>query len=295
MSASAIAALPPGSRIKHYRILHVLGGGGFSIVYLAEDLKNGEQVALKEYFPAKLARRENGRLMAKDDKSVRMFKLGRQLFFQEAALLAAIDHSNIVDVRGFCHSHGTVYIAMRHEQGCNLQTHLKMLGRPLEEQEIRDLFLPLLDAIGLLHRQDLLHLDIKPANIYLRDNGEPLLLDFGAVHKLLRSSPPRLFPVVSHGYSPPEQSFRHAELGPWTDLYAIGASIRTCISGKPPPSAKKRRQKPLKRARLCFGGRYSARLLDAIDWCMRLPPHKRPQRVEDLLAALDPLRARKRA
>ncbi len=288
MSAAAISALPPGSRIQHYRIESVLGGGGFSIVYLAKDLKNGERMVLKEYFPAKLARRQHGKLVAKDEKSARLFKLGRKLFFQEAGMLSAIDHPNIVDITGFCQKHGTVYIAMRYERGINLQAYLKKRGRPLSENSIKRLFLPLLDAIALLHGQGLLHLDIKPANIHVRKNGEPLLLDFGAVHKLLRSSPPRLFPVVSHGYSPPEQSFKHAELGPWSDLYAIGASMRTCISGKPPPSAKQRRKHPLQRASECYAGRYSPHLLEAIDWCMRLPPHKRPQQVAELLDFLQP-------
>lgn len=280
--------LPSGTVIHHYRLEQVLGGGGFSVVYLATNLTNNQKAVVKEYFPAKLARREeNHHVVAKDAKSEKLFNLGRKLFFQEASLLASLHHPNIVRILSFFRGYSTVYTAMHYEKGISLQAYLKKKGGHRSENFITAVFKPFLECVKAVHEQGLLHLDIKPGNIYLLPDATPLLLDFGAAHKVAMSSDSRLFPVVSNGFSPIEQSYKNAKLGPWTDIYAIGATMRACMDGKPPTSAKKRKHDDtLPPASFVFEGEYSSRMLEAIDWAMGLHPHERPQTVQELIDAL---------
>ena len=283
--------LPLKSKLDRYQIDKVLGGGGFSIVYLATDTINNDTVVIKEYFPVKLAKRdENLNVVAKDESTEKYFKQGRKLFFQEASILAAIKHPNVVEILGFIQDHGTIYSAMSYQRGVSLQAYLKKMGKYREEKFILNIFIPILQGLDAVHKMGLLHLDVKPGNIYLRHGLPPVLLDFGAVHKLVLSSGSRLFPVVSHGFSPPEQSTRRSKLGPWSDLYAIGATMRACIESKPPPPAKDRIKKnTMAPASALYRGRYSNRLLKAIDWAMELKIQDRPQTVEAFLDVLRPL------
>jgi serine/threonine protein kinase len=288
MGVKSITPLPPGTCIDDYAIKRVLGGGGFSIVYLAVDSKNGEEVVIKEYFPAKMASRgEDLHVHAKDAESAEMYRLGRKLFFQEASILASIDHPNIVKVLSFSQSNSTTYLVLEYEKGISLQSYVRRYGAPVPEAKVKFIFTALLDALSAVHEQGLLHLDIKPGNIYLRDTKGPLLLDFGAVHKILRSAPARLFPVITHGFSPPEQSMKNSNLGPATDLYAVGASMRACIEGKPPLSAKERRKgKEFIAASKLYAGQYSELTLHIMDWCMEMSPSDRPKSAKDVLKLL---------
>ncbi|HFE37819.1 MAG TPA: serine/threonine protein kinase, partial [Gammaproteobacteria bacterium] len=253
--------LPNNTRLDQIQIAKVIGGGGFSIVYLGKMIKSGETVAIKEYFPAKLAKRGNDmKVIAKDEESETYFKQGRKLFFQEASILASLEHENIVKILGFVQANGTIYSAMHYHQGLSLQAYIKKQGKHRSEKFIRSIFIPILEGLKAVHEQGLLHLDIKPGNIYLRQSASPIILDFGAAHKLALSADSRMFPVVSHGFSPPEQSKRKAKLGPWSDMYAIGATIRSCIEAKPPPSAKERVKKNnMLPAAAVFCDRYSKR------------------------------------
>lgn len=280
--------LPSNTRLDKMQITRVIGGGGFSIVYLGKMLDQNDEeqaVAIKEYFPAKLARRgENRKVIAKDEKSEKYFKQGRKLFFQEASILASLEHENIVKILGFTQAYGTVYSAMPYHRGLSLQAYIKKQGKHRSEKFIRSIFIPVLEGLKAVHDLGLLHLDIKPGNIYLRQSASPILLDFGAAHKLALSADSRMFPVVSHGFSPPEQSKRKAKLGPWSDLYAIGATMRSCIEAKPPPAAKDRVKKNnMPPATAIFKERYSSHFLRAIDWAMTLDPVKRPQSIEEFL------------
>ena len=280
--------LPSNTLLDHLKIIKVIGGGGFSIVYLAEDTTSGEHVVLKEYFPAKLGKRdENMDVVAKSEKTEKFFKQGRKLFFQEASILAAMDHPSIVRVVGFCQAHGTIYTAMSYEKGISLQAYIKKKDTNRSEKFLISVFLPILDALNSVHNMGLLHLDLKPGNIYLRQGKPPLLLDFGAAHKLMLAAGSRMFPVVSHGFSPPEQSRRNARLGPWSDLYAIGATIRACMDSKPPPSAKERIKKNnMSPAAAVYKGKYSRKFLKAIDWTMNLEIDERPQTVDEFIRVL---------
>ncbi len=283
-------SLSPGTRLENYTINRTLGGGGFSIVYLAEDAESGEQVAIKEYMPLKLAHRgEDGcTIYPSDDKAGEAFSHGRRMFFQEANALAAIRHPNIINVVNFFRANGTVYMVMEFVKGINLQDYIKRHKGGLSEKFIYHVFLPLLDGLNLLHSKGLLHMDIKPGNIHLRPGGDPVLLDFGAVHQMQTSRKYQPGQVLTLGFSPVEQSMSGGYVGPWTDIYAIGATMRACIEGHAPPPAEERRMDDsMKPAYEMFKKGYSAKLLKAIDWAMEVDPMYRPQSVDELLDAMN--------
>jgi serine/threonine protein kinase len=283
--------LREGTIVYGYTITRTIGGGGFSIVYLAKDMANGEQVAIKEYMPRKLAFRSDDGvsvLTQNEAESGENFALGRRMFYQEASTLATVKHPNIVNVINFFSAHGTVYMVMTYEKGISLQDYIKRHGGGLSEKFIRTVFPPLLDGLNLLHEMGLLHLDIKPGNIFLRPGGNPLLLDFGAVHQMQNSRKYQPTQVITPGFTPYEQLSIGGYVGPWSDLYAVGASMRACIDGGTPPSADERRMKDiLKPAAQCFRKQYSACLLKAIDWAMEVDPLLRPQNVGQLLEAMN--------
>jgi len=201
--------------------------------------------------------------------------------------LATLKHTNIVDVFNFFQANGTVYMVMEYQEGENLQHYLQRYRGGLSERFLRTVFPPLLDGLELIHANDLLHLDIKPGNIHIQRGGQPLLLDFGAVHGFPQSRQEQPGQVISPGFSPIEQYDNRGYVGPWTDLYAIGATMRACIESKPPVNARQRYENDtLKPAQFAFRGRYADNLLRAIDWAMEVDPLLRPQNVAEFRAAL---------
>ncbi|HEY0634440.1 MAG TPA: serine/threonine-protein kinase [Gammaproteobacteria bacterium] len=290
MNESVIHELPVGCRIDDFVIDGKLGGGGFSIVYLAHLADSGKEVVVKEYMPRKLAcRGEDGMTISPLDEAHQdQFVHGRKLFLQEASTLANIKHPNIVNVISFFRANGTVYMVMDYEKGVNLQDYIHRHNGGLTEKLLNTVFRPLLDGLRYLHDKGLLHLDIKPGNIYLRAGGNPLLLDFGAVHEMQQSRRYQPGQVLTLGFCPVEQSTPGGYVGPWTDLYAIGATMRACIEGSSPPPAEERRMKETMRpAAELFKKNYSPNLLAAIDWAMEVDPMLRPQNVDQMLAAMD--------
>lgn len=284
------SSLSPGTRLENYIISHTLGGGGFSIVYLAEEAETGEKVAIKEYMPLKLAHRgEDGcSIHTRDDKASEQFAHGRRMFFQEANALSALTHPNIIDVVNFFRANGTVYMVMEFVKGINLQDYIKRHKGGLSEKFLYHVFLPLLDGLKELHAKGLLHMDIKPGNIHLRPGGSPVLLDFGAVHQIKQSRKYQPGQVLTLGFSPVEQSTPGGYVGPWTDIYAIGATMRACIEGHAPlPAEERRMDDAMKPALEAFKKGYSKKLLSAIDWAMEIDPMYRPQSVDELLDALN--------
>ncbi len=282
-------SLKPGTCLDGYKLEKPLGGGGFSVVYLARNLRDSQQVVIKEYIPNKLACRDNdGHVRARNEDTEARFLRGRKLFFQEASTLATLKHPNIVNVFSFFQANGTVYMVMEYQAGENMQHYLQARrGKGLSERFLRTVFPPLLDGLELIHSSDLLHLDIKPGNIHICRGGQPLLLDFGAVHGFPQSRQEQPGQVISPGFSPTEQYQSQGYVGPWTDLYALGATMRACIEGRPPPDAKHRCERDtLKPAQVAFRGRYADNLLRAIDWAMELDPMLRPQSIAEFRAAL---------
>ncbi len=278
--------LPAGTVLHGYRLVKLLSRGGFSLVYGAVRESDRRPVVVKEFYPASLARRlDDGRVVPREDKKARLFDYARRLFFQESALLAALDHPHIVPVLDFFRAYGTVYSVMAYQPGVTLQAILRHRRRGLPEQGILRIFGPVCEGLALLHDNGLVHLDVKPGNVYLRRHGGPMLLDFGAACK---AAPlvEGMMPVISEGYSPPEQLTRGGRLGPWSDIYAVGAAMRACMSGHAPLSSRRRREvDELEPAVHAFAGRYSPALLEAVDWAMDMDPEARPQSMAEFMAS----------
>ena len=285
-----IAPLPNGTKVDDYVIDSVLGGGGFSIVYNAHLASNNEKtVIIKEFMPKKLAVRINDtEITSLDPSAPEAFNKGRKLFFQEASTLAKLKHPNIVDVINFFQANGTAYMVMKDEKGVNLQDYIRKYNGQLSERLLRKVFPQLLSGVKMLHDQDLLHLDIKPSNVHLRQGGRPLLLDFGAVREKMKTRLYEARIVATSGFAPIEQVTERGYMGTWTDIYAIGATMRSCIEGCPPPPANKRMENdPMKPAVDAFKRKYSRTLLEAIDWAMEPDPRLRPQSCDELLEMLE--------
>lgn len=293
-AAEQNAALPEGLELGGYRIVKKIAMGGFSIVYLADD-PSGRQVAIKEYLPATIARRAPGQVSPVIDAAhVKLYRLGMKYFFDEGRALAAIVHPNVVRVLNFFRAHDTVYMVMGYEQGRSLQEHItrrrQQQKKPLiSERAIRAVFLQVMDALREVHTHKLLHLDLKPANIYLRDDGTPILLDFGAARQTLQVDQSQLHPMYTPGFAAPELHVR-GELGPWTDVYSIGASIYCCMLGVPPQSASERRRgdtmQPSFDALHAF---YSEALVGLVRKSLALDPLARPQSIHALQKILRPV------
>jgi len=286
--ATPTNALPPGTQLDEFTIENVLGGGGFSIVYLATPIGGGDGVVIKEYMPSSMAKR--GKDMSVVPASAKLndrFAHGRRLFFQEASTLTTLKHPNIVNVINFFRDNGTVYMVMQYEEGANLQAYIKKHKGNFSEEFVLTVFLPLLDGLQTIHSKGLLHLDIKPSNIHLRTGGSPLLLDFGAVHEMMQTRQFQPNQVITPGFSPIEQLDPGGYVGPWTDIYAMGATMRACIEGVSPPCSPDRREKDtLRPAVSAFKRKYAPHILEAVDWAMEVDPLLRPQSVEKLIDAL---------
>jgi serine/threonine protein kinase len=285
--SAARDSLSPGTRLDSYRIVESIGKGGFSLIYLAEDDETGDEVVIKELMPKRLARRaDDGRLMPLSASSREGLYRSRRLFFQEAAAMAALRHPHIVAVLNLFIANETGYIVMQHERGRNLALLLHERGGGISSTLTLRIFIPLLDALALMHSRSMLHLDVKPGNIHLRNGHDPLLLDLGAVH-LMNNGGSAGSQVITSGYSPPEQYRLTGEIGPWTDVYAVGAAIRCCFDGAvPPPAPERVADDNLVPAVRALAGRYPRWLLEIVDWSMQLEPKHRPRDAGELLRAL---------
>ena len=280
MSTQANQPLPDGTQLENYHVLRVLAHGGFSFVYLAHD-ENETPVAIKEYLPSTLAVRTNGAIspnVPEEDSAT--FKYGMKCFFEEGRALASLSHPNVVRVLNFFRANETVYLVMRYERGRTLQQHIVNHRGSMEEAWIRKTFAELLNGLREVHTNKLLHLDIKPGNVYVRNDGTPLLIDFGAARQTLseEGSNSKLPPTFTPGFASPEQHQRREDLGPWSDMYSVGATMYSCLAGAPPQPANERLEKDtLVPASRAFSGKYSPELLDTVDWCLRLDHLERPQ------------------
>ncbi|MGB5082253.1 MAG: serine/threonine-protein kinase [Burkholderiales bacterium] len=280
MSQQANQPLPDGYQLEDYRIASVLSSGGFSIVYLAYDV-NDQPVAIKEYLPSQLAlRKEGDELPSISEENLATFRYGMRCFFEEGRSLARLSHPNVVRVLNFFRANETVYMVMRYERGRTLQEHIQARRGALKERFIRQVFTQLLNGLREVHSNKLLHLDIKPANIYIRNDGTPVLIDFGAARQTLALEGVLLNPMYTPGFAPPEQYKNRDLLGPWSDCYAVGATIFACLGGSAPQAADHRLEKDrYVSATKLWGGKYSVQLLETIDWCLALDHMKRPQSV----------------
>lgn len=295
-AGSSNNTLPLGLRVAEFEITGVIGEGGFGIVYRAYDHQLRRLVALKEYMPSALASRQPDRSVSvKSDQHIETFLTGLRSFINEAQLLAQFDHPSLVKVFRFWEANKTAYMVMPLYEGSTLKQALKAriaqgLGPP-SEAWLRNLLVPLLDALETLHAADCLHRDIAPDNVLLLGDDKtasgdprPILLDFGAARRVIGESTQALTVILKPGYAPIEQydEIPSMKQGPWTDMYALAAVIHYAIVGKAPPQSVGRlvRDQYVPLAHLDggrYGERYSASFLAAIDAALAPRPGARPQ------------------
>ncbi|MDE2583839.1 MAG: serine/threonine protein kinase [Betaproteobacteria bacterium] len=287
MAQQANQPLPPGYQLEEYRIEKQLSVGGFSIVYLAHDAR-GKPVAIKEYLPASLALRGDGAtrpVITAEHQAA--FRYGMKCFFEEGRALAKLSHPNVIRVLNFFRANDTVYMVMEYERGRTLQEFIHKHKGHIQENFIRGVFTRMLNGLREVHLHKLLHLDLKPSNIYLRADNTPVLIDFGAARQTLHSDTPMLKPMYTPGFASPEHYVKRENLGPWSDIYSVGASMYSCLAGSSPQAADARMENDrLVPASTRWEGQYSEQLLETIDWCLCLNHLYRPQSVFALQKAL---------
>jgi hypothetical protein len=281
-------ALPAQYRLHWYVLEQVLGQGGFGITYLARDTNLDQTVAIKEYLPTDVAlRKGDSTVRPRTDGQGDRYRSGLERFIREARTLARFDHPNIVRVYSVFEYNNTAYMVMRFEEGENFAALLER-RRTLPEAELWPVLLPILDGLELVHGAGFIHRDIKPDNIHIRTDGTPVLLDFGSARRALGHGG-MLTILVAPGYAPFEQYYSTGEnQGAWTDLYGLGATCYRAITGVPPLDAIARSKGVLGSTREVLvpaskigAGRYSGRLLQAVDHALEFAEKDRPQTIAE--------------
>jgi serine/threonine protein kinase len=266
-------SLKTNHQLHWYRIDSVLGQGGFGITYLAYDPNLDQHVAIKEYLPMDLAVRDgDNSVYPASSANGERYQWGLDRFVSEARTLAKFKHPAIVRVLSVFEENNTAYMVMEYERGKSLQQILDT-RKTLDEDELIPILGPLLDGLEQMHSTGFIHRDIKPANIYVREDGSPVLLDFGSARQALGEQTKSLTSIVSPGYAPFEQYYSKSDRqGPWTDIYSLAATMYRAISGVMPMDAIDRSEAILKAERDVFvsageigEGRYSVGFMRALD------------------------------
>ena len=269
--------LRQGSLLGRYELGKVLGQGGFGVTYAGRDTLLGRGVAVKELFPEGSSRRGNAVVPPRSSN----FALEREKFLEEARTLAQFDHPSIVRVWDAFELFDTAYLVMEFLRG---ETLGKRMERPLSSAEVEDIARKLLGGLEQVHAANMLHRDIKPDNIYLTQDARAVLIDFGSARAFAEGGAASTHTrLVTPGYAPPEQYASSAKFGPYTDLYALGATLYHALSGKMPPPATDRM---LGTALEPLPNSVPVGLRLLIERCMALEVVKRPQSVREVIGLL---------
>lgn len=287
-------ALRPGTRLDEFELIRVLGTGGFGIAYLALDHVLQRQVAIKEYMPTSLARRGASMAVAiRSAEHAETFARGLDSFFNEARLLAGFDHPSLVKVHRFWKANGTAYMAMQYYPGVTLKQARRAMPATPDGAWLRAFVDAMLEVLELLHRDGVYHRDVAPDNILLLPDGRPVLLDFGAARRVIGDDTQTLTAVLKPSFAPIEQYADVAGMrqGPWTDLYALGATVHFVLTGRTPTPAVMRVVQDAMPALSTPGAPAFAGVpkafLASIDWTLALAPADRPQSVASLRRAFN--------
>lgn len=242
-----IHQLRPGTVLQEkYMVGKVLGQGGFGITYLGWDMDRGECIAVKEYYPATQVTRDTARgdrVHCYTDSMSQAYMASKARFLREARTLARLEHvPSVVRIRDCFELNETVYIVMEYVKGSNLYNYIAMRGGRLTFGETMNILSPIMDALTAVHTMGLIHRDLSPDNIMLHPTRGAILLDFGAVRDVAgadASTPlaKSTEAILKQGFAPMEQYQTRGSLGPWTDIYALCATIYYCLTGQVPPEA----------------------------------------------------------
>ena len=285
-------ALPPGTVLREWRLEQVLGVGGFGIVYKGRGIYFDELVAIKEYFPSSISdRRDGDTVVPSDSDAEEVHALGLKKFVEEAKLLWNLSkptrHPNIVSVRSLFEIHGTAYMVMDFEDGVPLSDLIKK-RKKFSEAGLVALIRPMGEGLERAHRVGVLHRDIKPANILIKEDGEPVLIDFGSAR--FDSGQATSTKVTFHTppYAAIEQYVKTYQQGPWTDIYALGVVLFECVTGTKPPEVLERMHGGLGHP-LVEGDwpDFSPAFLRAVDAAMTIRPSDRPHSISQWLSLFE--------
>ena len=276
------ATLQPGTLLRGgaYRVERALSSGGFGNTYVVMNLNFDELWAMKEFFMKGINLRDGNTVTVSVPENRQSFNAQREKFRKEAQRLWKLKNDHIVKVHDLFEENGTVYYVMDFIDGESLSERIKRLGRPLTEEEVMPLLRQALDALESVHRQKIWHLDIKPANMMVNKQEQLFLIDFGASKQLHTSDGLSLSTssalAYTPGYAPLEQTDQNIKLfGPWTDLYALGASLYKLLTNETPPTSSEM---------IAMGGQLlfppvviSQRMKKLITWMMKPSITERPQ------------------
>ncbi|QPJ98730.1 protein kinase [Enterobacter mori] len=284
-------ALPVGYRFNEFEIKEVIGGGGFGIVYRAWDHQLERTIAIKEFMPSSLAvRGDDMTLVLRSERFGKAFSAGLNSFIQEARLLARFNHPNLLHVLRFWVQNDTAYMGTLFYSGTTLSRLREEKPELINETWIRRMLPMLFGAIKTIHDEGYLHRDISLDNIQIQDNGLPVLLDFGSARRTIGNLSDETETMLRPGFAPIEQytDDNESEQGPWTDIYALGAVLRTLIVGSPPPvSVVRSIQDTCKPLVELMPQGYSIPLLQAIDRALALHMEDRPQSIDEFAALIE--------
>jgi len=233
--------IPPGTILtEKYLIGRPLGQGGFGITYLAYDLNLKIKLAIKEFFPQGLISRVTGtsEITVYSSELKDQYEFGLDKFLNEAQILARFEeHPGIVTVRDFFRANGTAYMVMSYIEGITLEEYLKQQGGKISFNDVLNIMMPVMDALNEVHGSGIMHRDISPDNVVIDAKGRVVLIDFGAARQDLRERSKSLSVILKPGYAPEEQYRSKGEQGPWTDIYALGATMYRAVTGVIPPDS----------------------------------------------------------
>lgn len=287
-------ALPVESVLMgRYSVGEVLGKGGFGVTYKAYDIRNDRIVAVKEYYPNGLVHRDTGttQISVSSSRYEENFRSGADKFYDEAKTVARFNgNPNIVNVYEFFYENSTVYYSMEFLDGVDLKHYVKSQGGRIPQENALYIMNVITDALLIAHSMNVLHRDISPDNIFVTKDGGIKLIDFGAARQVLAEQSKSLSVILKQGFAPLEQYQRRGKQGPWTDIYALGATVFYILTGKLPDEATERLDYPDIGKASDYG--VDEGFWEIIQKCMEIRIADRYQSVHQLKEALNGLEIR---
>lgn len=284
-----VMALPLGTILDgRYITGRVLGIGGFGITYLGFDMRLNVKVAIKEYMPSGVAVRsgDSYTMTVVSKKQEQAYQSGADKFLEEARILAQLrENPNVVSVQNYFRENQTAYFTMDYIEGKSLQELLQDSNGRISYDKAKTLLLPVMKALTLVHSKGLLHRDISPDNIYITESGNSKLLDFGAARSTQMNK--SMSVVLKNGFAPHEQYATDIKQGPWTDVYAMGATLYYCTTGQLPPDSIGRVYTDNLIPPTALGVSLSANAEEAILKALAVRPEDRFQSMIEFIGALE--------